>query len=88
MALSEVVRAGQTLESLEAMRDEIAADLDGCDAVKDKAALYLRLTDVIDRIDRLRPAGAKGDVVDEIASRRVARGAGAAAGASRSKRPG
>ncbi len=87
-SLSTVVRTGKTLKSLEAMRDEIAADLEACDSMRDKAALYLRLADVLERIDGIRPADVKGDVVDEIAARRAARRAGPAARSSRAKRPG
>ena len=86
--LSTIVRRGQTLESLEAMRAQIAADLEVCDSMRDRAALYLRLEKVIDRIEELRPAEVKGDSVDEIAARRTARRAGAATGSSRAKRPG
>jgi hypothetical protein len=84
----EVIRAGDTLTSLEAVRDQIAADLQFCDSMRDKAALYLRLADVLRSIDELRPATVKGDAVDEIAARRAARGAGPAPRAARTKRPG
>ena len=86
--LSEALKSGQLLTSLEALRDEIAADLDSCESKRDKAALYLRLTDVLARIEEVRPVQAKGDVVDEIASRRAARRAGAAASTSRTKNTG
>lgn len=88
MSLSKVVAEGQTLGSLESMRDSIAADLDMCDSMRDKAALYARLADVLARIDAIRPAESNGDVVDEIAARRSARGAGSTARSSRAKRPG
>ena len=87
MALSEVTAGGDQLAILQAVRDQIAADLDECQ-VKDKAALYLRLTDVLERIDKLAPLGVRGDIVDEIASRRSARGAGPAAGSARPQRSG
>ncbi len=80
---SEVVRAGETLSTLEAIRDQIAADLQACESMRDKAALYLRLADVLKTIDEVRPAVVKGDAVDEIAARRAARRAGAAPGAAR-----
>jgi hypothetical protein len=58
------------------MRNQIGVDLEACDSVRDKAPLYLRLADVLERIDRIRPAERKGDAVDEITARRTARGAG------------
>lgn len=70
---SEVVSAGDTLATMEAVRDQIASDLQCCDSMRDKAALYLRLSDVLKRIDELRPVTVKGDAVDEIAARRSAR---------------
>lgn len=85
-SLSDVVAKGDTRASLERLRDAIAADLEGCDSMRDKAALYLRLTDVLTKLDGLPSAGSQGDIVDEIATRRAARGAGPAAGSSRAKR--
>ncbi len=73
MSLPETVQTGLLLESLEAVRDEIAADLEACSSMRDKAALYSRLVDVLTRIDELRPDVPKGDSVDEIAARRAAR---------------
>jgi uncharacterized protein HemX len=84
--LSEVVAAGNTLKSLEAMRDQIASDLDACNSMRDKASLYLRLADVIKSIDEVRPAETKGDAVDEIAARRSSRRSSTPEGASRSAR--
>lgn len=82
---SEVVQAGETLTTLEAMRDQIAADLQACESMRDKASLYLRLADVLKTIDELRPVTVKGDAVDEIAARRAARRAVPAPRASRAQ---
>ncbi len=82
---SEVVAAGETLAALEAMRDQIAIDLQSCESMRDKAALYLRLDGVLKSIDEIRPAIVKGDAVDEIAARRAARRASPAANSSRAK---
>lgn len=73
------------LEGLEAVRDRIAADLEMCDSMRDRAALYMRLVDVLARIDEAKPVAAKGDAVDEIAARRSARRSGASAYPSRAK---
>lgn len=83
---SEVVAAGETLASLEAMRDQIAADLQSCESMRDKAALYLRLDGALKSIDELRPATVKGDAVDEIAARRAARRSVPTPGAARANR--
>jgi len=85
--LATVARTGQTLPTLEAVREQIVADLAACE-LRDKAALYLRLLTVLEQIDRLRPTEVKGDTVDEIAHRRTARRAGTAARSSRSQRSG
>lgn len=85
-SLSETVRQGKTFESLEALRDQIALDLEACESMRDKAALYLRMADVLARIDEVRPVEVKGDAVDEIAARRAARRASSAASAPRTKR--
>jgi hypothetical protein len=77
-----------TVSSLEAMRNQIAADLELCESMRDKAALYLRLADVLKTLEELRPQIVKGDSVDEIAARRAARGAGPAARPARAKRSG
>lgn len=82
------VSSGDYLRALEATRDEIALDLDACESMRDKAALYLRLADVLQRIEAARPQQERGDVVDEIAKRRAARGAVAAAGARRAEQSG
>ena len=87
-SFSDVVGSGDTLAALEAMRDQIAADLIDCDAKRDKAALYLRLADTLARIEELRPDTAKGDTVDEIAARRASRRAGTAKGSALPKRSG
>lgn len=67
------VTSGTYLEGLEATRDAIVADLGACESMRDKAALYLRLADVMQRIEEAKPAEQKGDAVDEIAARRAAR---------------
>ena len=82
---TEVIKAGDTVASLEAVRDQIAADLELCDSMRDKASLYARLADVLARIDDIKPATPKGDTVDEIARRRADRRASTTKGAPRAK---
>lgn len=83
----DIVAADNLLDTLRATRDQIARDLEVCESMRDKAALYARLTDVLARIEAARPPVAKGDAVDEIAARRAARRAGPAKGSSRAQRP-
>lgn len=73
MTYREIIAAGDYLASLQATRDQIASDLEACESMRDKAALYLRLADVMARIELARPAAPKGDAVDEITTRRAAR---------------
>lgn len=86
MTFSEDISGGDYLVSLEATRDEIARDIEACVSLRDKAALYLRLADVLERIEAARPAESKGDAVDEIAERRAARRSGSSQGVARAKR--
>lgn len=87
-SLLESLKSGDLFTSLESLRDEIAADLEACESMRDKAALYTRLTDVLARLEEVKPVQAKGDVVDEIASRRAARRTGASAYSSRTPHTG
>lgn len=77
MTLRETVASGDLVASLEATRDQIAADLEVCESMRDRASLYLRLADILTRIEQVRPAKPEGDVIDEVASRRAARRASA-----------
>lgn len=74
------------LTALEAVRDSIVADLDACESMRDRAALYTRLESTLRLIKEARPAEQEGDPVDEIARRRSARRAVAAKSPSRAKR--
>lgn len=85
LSLSEVLKTNDLVSSLEALRDEIAADLEDCQSMRDKAALYMRMVDVLARIDEARPIESKGDTVDEIAARRIARRSSTSAYSSRTK---
>lgn len=83
--LAEAVRDGR-LAGLRALRDSIAGDLIACEQMRDKAALYKRLEDVLQQIEALEPSKAEGDSVDEIAARRAARRAGTTKGSGRAQR--
>jgi hypothetical protein len=66
---SERVR-GTPLVALEAMRDEIAADLHRCKSMKDRAALYRRIIKTMLDIKALRSAESAPDAVGRIKARR------------------
>ncbi|QGX08245.1 hypothetical protein EEW87_16365 [Janibacter melonis] len=65
-----VVASGTTVEALKAVRDAIVRDLETCESMRDRAALYLRLSDVLGRIEILDPAAPAADPIDEVATRR------------------
>lgn len=73
-SLHEVVVAGVELDSLRALRDRLASDIDQCDSLRDMAALSMRLQDVLKRVSELESkAPAERSALDEIAERRKAR---------------
>lgn len=86
MSLHESAVSGDRLETLRDLRDLIARQLEACDSMRDLAALSGRLQSVLAEIATLQPAEAKGDTIDEIAARRVARRAGSTESPARSKR--
>lgn len=71
--MSEGMTSADYLTALEATRDAIVADLDECESMRDRAALYNRLESVLGSIKDARPKEAAGDAIDEIARRRSAR---------------
>ena len=75
------------LATLRALRDTLAATIDGCEP-KEMASLARQLSLVLAQIDELAPAVVEVDAVDEIAARRAARRSGGTKGAARAKRPG
>jgi hypothetical protein len=84
--LTESAESGDRLATLRDLRDLLAAQVQGCDSLRDLAALSGRLQSVLAEIAELEPKKAEGDGIDEIARRRTARRSGTAAGAGRSKR--
>lgn len=83
MLLHDIASAGDRLETLRVLRNTLAKQIDDSDSARDVAALSRQLTDVLEQIATLAPEKKAVDPVDEIAQRRAARGAGAAAGAGR-----
>lgn len=86
--LTESAASGDRLAALRDLRDLLAAQIVGCESLRDLAALSGRLQAVMDQIAALEPPKAEGDGVDEITARRTARRASAAKSSSRAKRSG
>lgn len=76
------------LTAMEALRDAIVADLEVCESMRDRAALYVRLESAQRLIKDARPKEAEGDGIDEIAARRAARRTSPAKGSGRAKQSG
>jgi hypothetical protein len=53
MGLTEAARSDDRLRALKTLRDSLAADLDACASMRDKAALSQRFMDVLEQIDAL-----------------------------------
>lgn len=60
--LVEAARSGDTLETLERLRDKLASSIESCCSGRDMAALSRQLSQVLDQIDDVKRANAgKGD---------------------------
>lgn len=71
MSLAESVSSGR-IASLEALRDRLAQEIDGCESSRDVAALSNRFQDVLREIDELRPPVVEkpSTPLDELRARR------------------
>ena len=80
-SLASKALSGDRLETLKALRDELAKRIDRPrTAARDVAALARQLTEVLTQIEsanRKQAAKAKGTATDELAARRAARQSGA-----------
>lgn len=84
---SAAMNSDDYLTALTATRDAIVSDLDLCESMRDKAALYNRLESVLKLIKEATPEKRQEvDAVDEIAKRRTARRSSATKGTPRAKR--
>lgn len=72
MTIADVAAGDDRLNTLVALRDRLAADLDEAIQPRDVAVLALRLTDVLEQIDGM-PQSRKVSAADEIAARRARR---------------
>lgn len=85
-SLSASASSGDRLQTLRDLRDLLAVQIEGCESLRDLAALSGRLQAVLSEIAELTPKEEQGDGIDEIARRRSARRSGSAKGSSRAKR--
>ena len=76
-SVHEAAVTGDRLKTLRALRDHLAVAIDGCDSMRDLAALSRQLTDVVAQIDALDPPKTETSPADEVAQRRARRRAGA-----------
>ena len=73
-SLADTMSKATTIACFEHLRDLIAADLEVCNSMRDRAALYLRMSDCLKVLAELAPKAVEdGDAVDEIAARRAQR---------------
>lgn len=75
MSLRDEATKGDRLQSLITLRDMLAADLDFCESMRDKAALSLRFMDVLEQIAEIEKAqpAREGTALDEFTRRRTER---------------
>ena len=70
MTLLESVRTGDRRTALVALRDSIAATIDGTDSARDVAALSKRLMEVMREIDALPDPESEADPVEAARRKR------------------
>ena len=73
MALLDSVRSNDRREALVALRDSIAATIDGTDSGRDIAALSKRLMEVMAQIDALPDPEAEADPVEAMRKKKGGR---------------
>ncbi len=72
MSIGETARTGDRLETLRALRDRLADEIDAGPEPRDLAALSTRLERVLEQIGELGDDD-NGDIVDELRSKRAER---------------
>lgn len=72
MSLSEIAKTGDRAETLRALRDRLAEEIEQTNSGRDLAALSRQLTEVLSQIADL-PNGTVLSAADEIAARREQR---------------
>lgn len=73
MTLVYAAASGNRIAALEALRDKLAQELDGCESSRDVAALAARLQSVLAELDTIAPPIAAETPLDVLRSRRAER---------------
>jgi len=71
--LGDISKTGDRIRTLEALRDRLADELDGCNSSRDVAALASRLQSVMAELDTIAPVLATETPLDILRARREAR---------------
>lgn len=72
MQVRRTIKRGDRRESLVALRDRLAEEIDGATSSRDVAVLVKQLTDVIRELSLL-PAAEEASIFDDLAARRAER---------------
>jgi len=71
--LGDIAKSGDRIATLEALRDRLADELDGCQSSRDVAALASRLQSVLAELDTIAPPIAPETPLDVLRARRAER---------------
>jgi hypothetical protein len=73
MTLVDAAASGNRIAALEALRDKLAQELDGCESSRDVAALAARLQSVLSELDTIAPPVDAETPLDVLRARRAER---------------
>jgi len=71
--LGDIAKSGNRIATLEALRDRLAAEIDGCNSSRDVAALSARLQAVLTELDSIGPPIEGTTPLEELRARRAER---------------
>jgi len=69
--IADSAKSGDRVRALEALRDRLADEIDGCQSSRDVAALASRLQSVLAELDTIGPVIAGTTPLDELRMRRA-----------------
>ena len=73
MTVADAAASGDRIAALQALRDKLAQELDGCESSRDTAALAGRLQSVLAELDTIAPPIAPETPLDVLRARRAER---------------
>lgn len=73
MNLADAAASGDRIAALQALRDRLAQELDGCESSRDVAALASRLQSVLAELDTIAPPIGAETPLDVLRARRAER---------------